>query len=101
MRFIRPNDTPTLATRQGGRAVGRPRWFKEWIEDKPKFVLLSCAHKMDINVRAVTVIQSTFGNRHVQVLCEQCDSFVRIVQKLTLLEYHGIKAAEIPDEPLF
>lgn len=82
---------------KGHGGVSRPQWLREWIANQPRFVLLACGHKDDINI-PYTII---FGFPEVQVLCDRCASFQPIRKYLNLQQYAEFAAKPIPDEPLF
>lgn len=96
MKLIRQM-TPT---RHAGGGHSRPQWLKEWLADQPQFVLLGCGHKDDIKI-AGTIILKVYGGDDVEVLCDRCDKFQRVVRKVSLSEYANIAAKPVPNEPMF
>lgn len=100
MKLIRPTTVaPTDSVRGGDRLhKGRQQWLIEWLADQPKYVMLSCGDKLNINSRSVTIIK-TFAD--VEIFCERHDEFATVDQDLTTREYLGIPAIETPEIPLF
>lgn len=97
MKLIRRDAPPDFHAKSGG--ASRPEWLKEWLEDKPAFVLLKCGCKDDIKI-AGTVILQQFGTKNVEVMCDR-HSFQTVVRKISLHEFVGITAKPPPAEPLF
>jgi len=69
-------------------------WLDEWLENKGRYVRLSCGDTDDINDRSVIAI----GNR---VYCEKCNEWTVVVYSVKFLEYLGLKLSRQPDEPQF
>jgi len=101
MKLIRANAAGPTSPRSGGSVHSR-EWFREWIENQSRFVLLACGHKDDLSDQTIVVLRA-FGMKkgNVDVLCERCCSFQRVVKAIGLAEYVGIKFAAVPETPLF
>lgn len=92
-------------TRGGSPRTGmrnQPQWLTEWIDDKPRYVLLACGHKDDKGLRNTLIIKgirNTFDG--AEMFCNRCQSFQAIVKTMKLLEYHGIPLPIETDLPPF
>ncbi len=96
-----PGNAPhSRGSAHGNRPVGFPDWFKEWLEDKGRWVLLKCGHKADLNERGQLYLQGA-KRGDILVICEKCWQIPAIERHLTYAEYRGIPTAVIPEEPLF
>jgi hypothetical protein len=82
------------------KPTGRPDWFKEWIDDKGEWVLLTCGDKADLKDRGQLILQGE-KKGDLLVICEKCWQIPAIERHLSYSEYRGIPTAVIPDEPLF
>lgn len=110
MKFRRPNVNPGSPEYDSqGSFVGkpnqrleRPDWLKEWIDNKAKYVLLACDHKVDLKWAGQITLEGMGDNRN-QVLtnCGLCGQFIAIERGLSYNEFKGIPTAVIPAEPLF
>jgi len=103
VRLIRPSRDPLPRKHAPRERVSRvpvhiPEWLRKHIEDKAKFVLLSCGHRDNINDRSLTVI-ATMGR--VSVWCERCNAFATVSRHMRFREYANLPPVEDSDIPLF
>jgi hypothetical protein len=75
-----------------------PAWLTEWIANKPEFVVLDCGHKTDVKIPNTILIGFPGG---VRVECVPCGKFVNVKRHIKLLEFKGIAASKITEEPMF
>lgn len=106
MKFRRPTAPGDVdAPRSSGSFVGkpnlRPDWLKDWIDNKAKYVLLACGHKVDLKWRGQITLEGLDEEKGIFTNCQQCDRFSAIERGMSFSEYHGKPTAVIPDEPLF
>jgi hypothetical protein len=103
MQFRRPTipgSSPPSPGFSVDKPTGRPEWFKEWLEDKGKWVELECGHKVDLNERGqLNLVGTKRGD--MLTICEQCWQFCAVKRHISHSEYREISAAVIPDEPPF
>jgi len=83
-----------------GKPTGKPDWYKEWIADKGRWVLLKCGHKADLNERGQIYLTGDKPG-DILVICEKCWQIPAVERHLSYAEYRGIPTAVIPQDPLF
>ena len=100
MRLIRPGDAPPP---DRGRGIAHPykkhEWFREWLANKGRYVLLTCGHKEDINFRGILIIMAVF--KEIDVFCDRCNKWATIKSKISFMEYAEVPPLKESDEPLF
>lgn len=101
MRLVRPMEIPSRGNTGGHfRSIGIPKWLKEWIEDRPRFVLLECGCKDNLAIRGVLYIHS-YRDCKTHVYCERCQCYSVVVRTLTANAYFGIELVRLTDHPPF
>jgi hypothetical protein len=103
MRFTRYGDAGPSLPR--GASVGRvqsKQWFREWLAERPRYVILGCGHHEDMSLPTLLAVKALGGKTgDVHVLCERCNQFSRVVKSIGFLEYAGIKPVPTPELPLY
>lgn len=104
MQLRRPKASPGSGPHSQGSNVGKPtgspQWFKEWLEDKGQWVLLTCGDKADLKDRGLTRLEGQ-KKGDLLVICQKCWQIPAVERHLSYAEYRGIPTAVTPDEPLF
>ena len=105
MKFRRFNASapisPGAEAPRGYPLVRAPDWRKEWLANRPQYVLLSCGCFEDLKYGAILII-AVFGiARYKTVFCERCNDWAKVERSATSHEYQKLPPITIPEVPLF